>query len=69
MSGHSQHEQMVINISDRRNRGATGSSSRPGNKHQKLPESNMWPAGGEQMQTFVHNMNRQWIILYLDVRY
>ena len=25
-------------------------SSRPGNKHQKLPESNMWSASGEQMQ-------------------
>ena len=28
----------------------TCGSSRPGNKHQKLPESNMWPASGEQMQ-------------------
>ena len=27
-----------------------GSSLRPDNKHQKLPESNMWPASGEQMQ-------------------
>ena len=31
-------------------RGTTYRSSRPGNKHQKLPESNMWPASGEQMQ-------------------
>ena len=28
----------------------TCGSSRPGNKHQKLPESNMWPVSGEQMQ-------------------
>ena len=34
----------------KRNRGATGSSSRQGNKHQKLPESKMWSASGEQMQ-------------------
>ena len=31
-------------------RGTTRHSSRPGNKHQKLPGSNMWPTSGEQMQ-------------------
>ena len=40
---------MVFKLSERRNRGTTCRSSRPGNKHQKLPECNMWPASGEQM--------------------
>ena len=31
-------------------RGTTYHSSRPGNKHQKLPGSNMWPTSEEQMQ-------------------
>ena len=31
-------------------RRTTYRSSRPGNKHQKLPESNMWPTREEQMQ-------------------
>ena len=38
------------NNNNNNNRGTTCSSSRPGNKHQKLPESNMSPASGEQMQ-------------------
>ena len=29
----------------------TGSSSRPGNKNQKPPESNMWQASEEQLQS------------------
>jgi len=36
--------------------GATDSSSRPGNKHQKLPESNIWPASAEQKKT--KNVNK-----------
>ena len=31
-------------------RGTSYRSSRPGNKHQKLPESNMWPTSEEPMQ-------------------
>ena len=46
---------MVIK-KERRNRGATSSSSRPGNKHQKLPDSNTWPATGEQ----IHNVFIAW---------
>ena len=38
------------NNNNNNNRGTTCSSSRPGNKHQKLPESNMSTASGEQMQ-------------------
>ena len=35
-------------------------SSRTGNKHQKLPESNMWPASGEQIYAeCVRNIRRQ----------
>ena len=41
---HNHHQQMVVKQSERRNGGTTCGSSRSGNKHQKLPESNMWPA-------------------------
>ena len=47
---HNRHQKMVVKQFERRNWGTTGGSSRPGNKHQKLPESNMWPTSGEQMQ-------------------
>ena len=42
---------MVIKLSEKRNRRATSSSSRPGNKNQKPPESNMWQASEEQLQS------------------
>ena len=38
---HNHYQQMVVKQSERRNRGTTCGSSRSGNKHQKLPESNM----------------------------
>ena len=47
---HNHHQQMVVKQSERRNRGTICGSSRSGNKHKKLPESNMWSASGEQMQ-------------------
>ena len=47
---HIHQQQMVVKQSERRNRGTFCGSSRSGNKHQKLPESNMWSASGEQMQ-------------------
>ena len=40
---------IIIIIIKNRNRGATGSSPRSGIKHQKLPESNLWPESGKQM--------------------